>query len=41
MGPGLSGRADDRCLAGPPDASLSYLRDERRKLQVQTICAKG
>ncbi|HUV63822.1 MAG TPA: ATP-binding protein, partial [Sedimentisphaerales bacterium] len=39
--PGLSGRTNDRCLAGSPDPSLPHLRDERRKLQVQAVRTKG
>ncbi len=31
-GPGLSGRTHDRRLAGPLDAPLPHLRDERREL---------
>jgi len=37
MGAGLSERTDDCCFAGPFNTSLSPLRDEWRKLQVQAV----
>ena len=37
MGPGVPGRADDRGPAGPPDAPLPHLRDERRKFSLPRV----
>ena len=37
LGPGVPGRADDGGAAGPADAPLPHLRDERRELPVPGV----